>query len=525
MARALPALIDRVREVLPERLREALQVTEIQTALRWLHFPENEQQAEQALRRFKIQELFVLQLAITMQRLQREQANVAPECEPSGKLHARIINRLGVNLTKGQQQAIAEVGRDMARSIPMNRLLQGDVGSGKTMVAQYAMLLAVAHDYQAVMMAPTEVLAIQHAETLRASLASSRVNVALLTGEVTGSQRTKLLADIADGRCDVIVGTQALLSAEVRFARLGLVIVDEQHKFGVRQRAELKQAGLDAHYLVMTATPIPRTVAISLFGDLDVSAIRKAPPGRQKVNTYVASDTQRDKWWKFFRDKLDEGRQGYVVTPLVEDGDDENLASAQQAFEELAAERLDAYRVDLIHGRMSGSDKELAMEEFRNGDTQVLVATSVVEVGVDVPNATLMTIENGERFGLAQLHQLRGRISRGTRPGYLCVFAAPDNDDAQKRLDAFSETTDGFELAEADFRFRGPGDVLGRKQSGMPPMRIADLTSDIEVLMVAREMAQEMVDEDPDLESPELADLRGQVLRRYGKRLELGDVA
>ena len=304
------------------------------------------------------------------------------------------------------------------------------------------------------------------------------------------------------------------------------MIIDEQHKFGVRQRAQLKQAGVDAHYLVMTATPIPRTVAISLFGELDVSSLRQAPPGRQPVRTYISEEGQREQWWEFFRRKLDEGRQGYVVVPLVEENDESDgmVRSLQQAFEELASDRLESYRLDLIHGRMGGAEKEDVMAKFHRGETQVLVATTVVEVGVDVPNATLMTIENGERFGLAQLHQLRGRISRGVRPGYLCVFASPENEQAGDRLAAFAETNDGFELAEIDFNLRGPGDMFGVRQHGLPPFRIANLQRDAEVVLGARGDARRLVANDPELRDDAWRNVREMVIRRFGDALDLGDV-
>ena len=295
----------------------------------------------------------------------------------------------------------------------MNRLVQGDVGSGKTVVAVYAILLAIAHGQQTALMAPTEILARQHAATIERFLTASRVRWGLLTGSLTAAERRDTLAKIAAGELDLVIGTQAIVQEDIEFARLGLVVIDEQHKFGVRQRASLKQAGLDPHYLVMTATPIPRTVAMTMFGDLDVSTLRDAPPGRQTVRTYLATPEQRDKWWDFFCRKLREGRQGYVVVPLVETSTEVDATSLEQAYESLANGPLEAFRLGLVHGRMHAAEKEAVMDSFRSGQTQVLVSTTVVEVGVDVPNATLLAIESGQRFGLAQLHQLRGRICRG----------------------------------------------------------------------------------------------------------------
>jgi ATP-dependent DNA helicase RecG len=422
------------------------------------------------------------------------------------------------------------------------------VGSGKTVVALYAMLLAVAHGHQAVLMAPTEILARQHALTIRRFLTGSQVRRAELIGGLPANVRTAMLEEIAAGRIDLIVGTQAILQEDVRFAKLGLVVIDEQHKFGVRQRAALKGAvntdpnegtrsaaepviagspklsGPDPHYLVMTATPIPRTVTMTLFGDLDISVLADLPPGRQPVHTYLAGDERRERWWAFVRKKLDEGRQAYVVVPLVEESEQSSAASVQAAYEALANGELEAYRLGLIHGRMTSEEKDAVMERFRCGELQVLVSTSLVEVGVDVPNATLMTIESGERFGLAQLHQLRGRIGRGKHPGFCCVFAAPQSEESQERLKAFEASSDGFQLAEIDFCLRGPGELFGTRQHGLPPLRVADLQQDAELLAEARRDAAELVAADCGLSQPQHAALRQRMLARYGKALELGDV-
>ncbi|MDY0167049.1 MAG: ATP-dependent DNA helicase RecG [Thermoguttaceae bacterium] len=496
----------------------------IARALPQIHFPDDKQSLAAARRRFVYQELFILQLALAVRRRQQDDARRAPELAVSAKIDARIRRLFPFELTAGQEQAISEIAGDMARAKPMNRLLQGDVGSGKTIVAVYAMLLAVAHGHQAVLMAPTEVLARQHAQTLEKLLIGSEVRRGLLTGGLPAKQRAALLEEIGGGEMDLVVGTQAIIQEDVRFAKLGLVVIDEQHKFGVRQRAKLKYAGPDPHYLVMTATPIPRSVTMTLFGDLDVSTLRDTPPGRQKVNTYLAGDDRRERWWDFFCKKLREGRQGFVVTPLVDESEQLDVASVQERFEALANGELEAFRVGLIHGRMPPQEKDAVMDAFRHGEHQVLVCTSVVEVGVDVPNATLMTIESGERFGLAQLHQLRGRISRGRYPGFCCVFAEPQTEAAQRRLEAFTKSTDGFKLAEQDFALRGPGDLFGTQQHGLPPFRIADLLRDQDLLVEARRDAMQLIAADPGLAQPDHARLRRQMLSRYGKALELGDV-
>lgn len=513
-----------VDEVFPPEYLAAHNLWPIEKALPEIHRPADWENLARARRRFVYQELFVLQLALAVRRAQQSKYSDAPRLEATAKIDARIRRLFPFELTPGQRLAIEEIAADMGRSAPMNRLLQGDVGSGKTVVAVYAMLLAVAHGYQAVLMSPTEVLARQHVKTLRRLLANSHVRMAELIGGLSPRDRAKMLESIAAGDADVIVGTQAIIQDDVKFAKLGLAVIDEQHKFGVRQRATLRKAGDDPHYLVMTATPIPRTVTMTLFGDLDVSTLRDSPPGRQEVKTYLAGEDLRERWWNFFAKKLREGRQGYVVTPLVDEVEELDVAGVNTAYESLVNGPLSSFRVGLIHGRMSSPEKDAVMERFAGGDLQVLVCTSVVEVGVDVPNATLMTIENAERFGLSQLHQLRGRISRGRYPGFCVAFADSANEASKKRLDAFASTTDGFNLAELDFSLRGPGELFGTRQHGLPPFHIADLLRDIKTLEEARRDAAALIAADPALSQLEHQRLRRMMLKRYGRVLELGDV-
>jgi len=517
-------LADGIEEALPASLLEHQRLLPMTEALREIHQPSSRELLERARFRFIYQELLVMQLALGLRRWKLKQEARAPALPTSAKIDARIRRLFPFELTADQERAVSEIAADLGREFPMNRLLQGDVGSGKTVVAEYAMLQAVAHQHQAVLMAPTEILARQHVRTLERDLRESRVRIALLTGSLTPAQRREALDRISRGEVDLVIGTHAIVQEGVAFHRLGLVIIDEQHRFGVRQRALLRQAGLDPHYLIMTATPIPRTISMTLFGDLDVSTLKETPPGRQPVHTYFGNQDQRAKWWEFYRQKLREGRQGYVIAPLVGDTAAAEVQSVESAYESLANGELEAFRLALLHGRQSASDKDAIMQGFHAGDIQVLVATSVVEVGIDVPNATVMTIESGQRFGLAQLHQLRGRVSRGPYPGYVCLFADAPSDDVRQRLEAFCQTNDGFALAELDLQQRGPGDLFSFKQHGLPPFYIADLTRDAEVLQQARADATNMLAAAPNLETPELKRLRERVLARYGSALELGDV-
>jgi len=418
----------------------------------------------------------------------------------------------------------------------MHRLLQGDVGSGKTIVALFAALLAMENGYQAAVMAPTELLAEQHARTMGAMLEPLGIRPVLVTGRLGARERREADERLRGAEPLLAIGTHALVQESTRFAKLGFVAIDEQHRFGVEQRAALGAKGARPDVLLMSATPIPRSLALTLYGDLDVSSIRDQPPGRQPVHTYLAKQEQRAKWWEFFRKKLREGRQGYIVVPRVsrsaaaapaEDDDNEEATSPadlETTFEELVNGELADFQLDLVHGRMSAAEKEAAMAAFRSGRTQALVATSVIEVGIDVPNATIMTIFDAQRFGLAQLHQLRGRIRRGGHTGYCCLLADTEDEESLRRLQAVVETSDGFELAEIDFQLRGPGDLLGTRQSGLPPLRIADLAADKLVMEEARRDAQALLVADPGFASVDHARLRRMVLARYGKALGLGDV-
>jgi ATP-dependent DNA helicase RecG len=527
MRRFVKAAVDQfagdLQEVFPDALLKQYRLMPLVEAVRTIHSPADRPLLEQARRRFVFQELFILQLALSIRRSEQRSLKAYP-LPATARIDARIRRLLPFELTESQNAAIKEISADMALDRPMNRLLQGDVGSGKTIVALYAMLTAVAHGRQAALMTPTEILARQHADTLAKMLEESRVKWALLTGGLSKAERELLLQQITAGEINVVIGTHAVVQDAVQFKNLGLVVVDEQHKFGVRQRSALRQGDVAPHYLVMTATPIPRTLSMTLFGDLDISTLRLLPAGRQPVSTYLVEPNDEPRWWHFVRERLREGRQAFVVAPLVDESENVAAPSVAQAFEQLTNGELEAFRLGILHGRMSSAEKQQTMADFRSGATQVLVSTTVVEVGVDVPNATVMTVAGGDRFGLAQLHQLRGRVGRGSRPGFCGVLLGEVNEAAHERLALFASSNDGFALAELDFQLRGPGDLFSTQQHGLPPLRIANLQTDRELLEEARREAQLLVAADPGLKHAENVRLRQQMQTRYGKALELGDV-
>lgn len=512
-----------VEEAMPPFIRERAEVCDIQTAIANVHFPEDQEQLDEARGRLVYQELLILQLALAIRRYRVRTSQQSASLELTPKVKSRILRRFPFELSDSQLQAFEEIAADMKLTYPMNRMLHGDVGSGKTVVAVCSMLLAVAHGGQAVLMAPTEILARQHARTLSRMLAGSRVSISLITGSQTANERKALSEKLEDGQIDIVIGTTAVINAASKFKNLSLVVIDEQHKFGVKQRSRLR-ADQDPHYLVMTATPIPRTISMTLFGDLDISRLDRPEGVGGKVHTYLGDEQNREKWWEFFRKKLLDGRQGYVIAPLVDGGDESKLGSAEQLFEALSNGPLEEFRIDLLHGRQSAEEKDATLQAFASGQTQVLVATGVVEVGIDVPNATVMTIESAERFGLSQLHQLRGRVGRGKHPGYVCVFDTSGSPDENERLTAFEKSSDGFELAEIDMQLRGPGNLLSTRQSGFPPLMIADLVRDSEILIQSQKDARRIVEEDPELEGEAMDRLRQLVFSRYGHVLDLGDV-
>ncbi len=521
---ALAKGAEAVAENLPEPVRAKRAYAPVAQALWQVHFPEVLAQGVQARRRFIYEEFLVLQAALAVRRRSVRDRQQAPKLPTTPAIDMHIRRLYPFRLTADQDRAIASVVRDLASDRPMQRLLQADVGAGKTAVAIYAMLVAVANKHQAILMAPTEVLAQQHWRTLEQYLAKSRVRRAILTGSLSPKEKERTLNEIKSGDVDLVVGTQALIQDGVEFARLGLVVIDEQHKFGVSQRARVKKLGVDPHYLVMTATPIPRTIALSVFGDLDTSIIKQLPPGRQRVLTRWHAEPQRERIYQRFRDEMKKGRQAFVVCPLVAESETLDLTAATENYEVLRTGPFKDFRVGLLHGRLSDDEKDRVMQQFRAHELDLLVTTVVIEVGVDVPNATLMLIEHADRFGLSQLHQLRGRVSRGTVAGECYLFAGVTTEEARIRLRAICRTSDGFALAEEDARLRGLGEFFGTRQHGLGDLRFGDLLHDFDLLEMARQDAIEIVGADAGLKKPEHAALRHAVLARYGQTLDLAAI-
>jgi ATP-dependent DNA helicase RecG len=433
---------------------------------------------------------------------------------------------LPFELTEGQKKAVADMERDLASGRPMNRLLEGDVGSGKTVVAAHGLVLTAQNGFQGVLMAPTEVLARQHFITLSELLMPLGINVALLVQGAEPKARERLYSDIKDGRADIVVGTHAVIQGPVAFKRLGLAVIDEQHKFGVTQRAALKVKGYNPHFLVMTATPIPRTLALTVYGDLDISVIREMPKGRKPIATYWVEEAKREEVYNFVKEELEKGRQAYVVCPVIEGKGDRGIRGsgyqgAVQLHERLKGGIFSGFNVALLHGRMGSKEKEAVMRDFKKGKINLLVSTVVIEVGIDIPNATVMVVENAERFGLAQLHQLRGRIGRGVQESYFILLSDPGTEEAAERLKAIENTLDGFQIAEADLNIRGPGEFFGTRQHGLPEIRFGNIVKDFGIMELARKEAFDLIAKDPDLEEERHHVLREALLRRFSGRRDL----
>ena len=509
-------------EYLSEEALRRFRLPSLAEALTWIHRPDAIGQADLGRRRLAFDELFFLQLVQAQARRRATEMEPGIEHVRTNELVRPLHEALPFSLTSAQATSLREIYADMQSTRRMSRLLQGDVGSGKTAVALFAMLLAAEGGYQAALMAPTEILAEQHAATLRALVEPLGVGVTLLTGGLTAPDRRAALEAIESGSARLIVGTHALIQDKVTFPSLGLAVVDEQHRFGVRQRmALLDRPGLRPDLLVMSATPIPRSLAMALYGDLDLSVLDELPPGRMPVKTVLRAPTQRDEIYDFVAQEVAKGRQAYIVYPLVAESEKIDLLAASDEFERLRAEVFPELRVGLVHGQLSSAEKDAAMRGFLAGDVDVLVATTVIEVGIDVANATVMVIEHAERFGLSQLHQLRGRVGRGADESH-CVLISEPSDGADERLKVLRDTSDGFEVARADLRIRGQGDLFGSLQHGRDPvLRFADLMRDEDLLALAQREARGVIAADPDLEAPEHERIRVQLHGRYRDRLEM----
>jgi ATP-dependent DNA helicase RecG len=511
-------------EILPRSVRERLGLMPIQQAIAQIHFPDSEQAIDPARQRLVFEEFFLMQLGVGMQRQRtRQERGIAMRID-ADRLNEMLHRIVPFELTNAQKRVISEIWGDMAQPHPMNRLLQGDVGSGKTIVAAAAILAAIDNQYQAAMMAPTEILAEQHYINLHRLFQPLGISVELLVGRLSNKQRQQARERIATGRGMVAVGTHALIQEGVSFARLGLAIVDEQHRFGVLQRAALRDKGTMPHVLVMTATPIPRTLTLTLYGELDVSIIDELPPGRKPVRTHWKTPEERLKVYEGVRKLIQEGRQAYVICPLIDESDKLQVRAAEAMAEHLQKDVFPDLRVGLLHGRMKPAEKEAVMDAFRAGELQILVSTTVIEVGVDVPNAAAIVIEDADRFGLAQLHQLRGRVGRSDHQSYCILIANPKSDDGQRRMEIMTRTNNGFLIAEEDLRIRGPGEIYGTRQSGMPSFRVADLVKDMRLLEVARQEAFHLLEQDPDLSRPEHAALQ-EAVERFHHRFAIATVS
>jgi ATP-dependent DNA helicase RecG len=506
-------------EPIPGRLRRDLRMAAVQDALVSSHFPPDEHAAEAARERLAFEELFLYQAALVSRRGRRVSGGRGIALPEPGARVGTWLGSLPFEPTGDQRRAIAEVDEDLAEAQPMQRLLMGEVGSGKTVVALYAMLRAIEAGHQAAMMAPTETLAEQHFRTVETLLAAESIPATLLTSATPAARRRELLGSLAAGQPQLVVGTHALIEEAVEFSSLAVAVVDEQHRFGVRQRSALDSKGPDGrfpHVLHMTATPIPRTLSLTAYGDLDTTALRELPAGRQAITTRVVDEESRPAAYEFVRERLREGRQAFVVCPLVADSEAVQAKAAEAEAKRLAATELRDFRVALLHGQMSSEQKAGAMDAFSSGVADVLVATTVVEVGIDVPNATVMLVEGAERFGLSQLHQLRGRVGRGQHASFCILFGDPESDAARARLDAIAQQGDGFALAEVDLSIRGEGEILGTRQHGLPRFRAATLPEDTALLLEARRRVLAMRERNGSLEDPSLGPLMDEARRRFG---------
>lgn len=517
ISNALGQIEGKLQDILPQRIRNTYRLCEVNYAISNIHFPDTIEDFNNARYRLVFEELLLFQLGLLSVKNIFEEGKNGISFKQSPET-LEFISKLPFKLTGAQKKVFDEIEKDMESTKVMNRLVQGDVGSGKTIVAVLALFKAVNSGYQGTLMVPTEILAEQHYNSIRGLLKHYGINIALLTGSQTKKQKKEILAEIKTGTIDIVIGTHALIEDDVEFDRLGLVVTDEQHRFGVRQRAALSNKGSNPDVIVMTATPIPRTLALILYGDLDISIIDELPPGRKPVETYTADNTMRERINNFIRKKVKEGRQAYIVCPLVEDSETVDAKSAMETAEKIAKKDFSDLRVGLIHGKMKYKDKEEVMKEFVEGKINILVSTTVIEVGVNVPNATIMVIENAERFGLAQLHQLRGRVGRGEHQSYCILYNESKSSISKERMQVMQKTNDGFVISEKDLELRGPGEFFGTRQHGIPDLKIANLYKDIDILKLAQKSAFEILGEDRLLDKPEHKALREVIREKFKEK-------
>jgi ATP-dependent DNA helicase RecG len=520
---SLYGLVEFVPEFFTDAFLKKSNLIGRQDAFKWIHKPDDEEQIAKAKRRLKYDELFLMQTALALRRYKVRHFSKAVPLKCTDEIDSRIRKRFPFLLTEDQDNVIGEIVRDIGGEVPMNRLLQGDVGSGKTVVALYAALVAVANKKQAAIMAPTEILAEQHFISIERYLKNSSVKRVLITGGINGAKRKEILDNIKSGDTDIVVGTIALLQEDIQFDNLALVIIDEQHKFGVHQRAQLRK-GTTPHCLVMTATPIPRTLAMTAFGDLDVSIIKHCPPGRGQVVTRAIAPHDLPKAYEFIRERLKAKKQAFFVYPRIIDSENSDVKAAVAEYENLSKNIFPEFKVGLLHGQRSGEEKQKIMHDFRTGKIHCLVSTVLIEVGIDIPNATIMVIEEADRFGLAQLHQLRGRIARSSSRAHCLLVAQTENETARSRLEIMTRSGDGFEIAEHDLKLRGPGELLSSRQHGLPDLKIANIIDDFDLLMLARKDAFELVEADAFLKSAGHRSIRTELLRRFGDAVGLADI-
>lgn len=505
------ALVGKIPETLSDDILKKYDLVSLDFATRQIHFPTDEKNVEPARHRLIFDELLTLQLGLLKLKEKDVKGN---SCKIKKDFTSEFYSLLPFTPTGAQQRAVADCIEDMQSDRMMNRLIQGDVGSGKTAVAGAVIYTVIKNGAQAALMAPTEILATQHFESFKKLFASTDVRVALLTGSVKAGEKKEIKRALCNGEIDLIVGTHALIQNDVEFENLGLVCTDEQHRFGVQQRANLAMKGDNPHLMVMSATPIPRTLGLIIYGDLDISLLDELPPGRQEIRTDVVTSAYHKRIYKFIRDAVDRGEQAYIVCSLVDEGESD-LISAKEYADNLAKNEFVGYSVGLLHGKMKPAEKDRVMQSFAEGETQILVSTTVVEVGVDVPNATVMLIENADRFGLSQLHQLRGRVGRGKNKSYCILVSDNKNDSSRERLQVMKHTSNGFDIADYDLKSRGPGDFFGKRQHGLPDLKIADMLEDTETLRQCRECALKMLESDPRLDAyPELCERINNMFRK-----------